>query len=291
MSESSKTDPVVEKLNRTNDVHFKYVFGSPEHKDILIGFVNAVLSPDEGEDKICDLELEDRELPPDHYDGKEIRLDLRAKTSEGMVLNIEVQAQSQKCLDRRIMYYWARLYSKQIQRGEDYYKLRPTYVIEVMNFNFIPESLLYINDAHPIVSATGKPFTKDMSLFFIELPKWNALKRKANNSLERWIAFFANKNSAEVEEYAMLDPNIHAALEAEKRFIANDDQMRDYWQREKAIMERVSELAAAKDEGKVEGRAEEKENVARNMLSDNVPMQQIQKYTGLSVSEIEALQK
>ena len=89
----------------------------------------------------------------------------------------------------------------------------------------------------------------------------------------------------------MLDPNIHAALEAEMRFIANSDQMRDYWQREKAIMERVSELAAAKDEGKVEGRAEEKENVARNMLSDNVPMQQIQKYTGLSVSEIEALQK
>ena len=80
---------------------------------------------------------------------------------------------------------------------------------------------------------------------------------------------------------------IHAALEAEKRFIANPDQMRDYWQREKAIMERVSELAAAKDEG----RAEEKESVARTMLSDNVPIQQIQKYTGLSASEIEALQK
>ncbi len=41
MSESSKTDPVVEKLNRTNDVHFKYVFGSPEHKDILIGFLTS----------------------------------------------------------------------------------------------------------------------------------------------------------------------------------------------------------------------------------------------------------
>ena len=231
--------------------------------------------------------IEDRELTPDHYDGKEVRLDLRAKTSEGMVLNIEVQAQSQKCLDRRIMYYWAKLYSNQIQRGEDYYRLRPAYVIEVMDFNFIPDSSHYISDAQPIVSATGKPFTEDMRLFFIELPKWNALKRKASNSLERWIAFFANKNSAEVEEYAMLDPNIHAALEAEKRFIANPDQMRDYWQREKAIMERVSELAAAETTGEAKGIAK----VARTMLSDNVPIQQIPKYTGLSVSEIEALQK
>ena len=56
MSESSKTEPMIEKLNRTNDVHFKYVFGSPGHKDILIGFVNAVLYPGGGK-KICDLEL------------------------------------------------------------------------------------------------------------------------------------------------------------------------------------------------------------------------------------------
>ena len=85
----------------------------------------------------------------------------------------------------------------------------------------------------------------------------------------------------------MLEPNIHAALEAEKRFIANPDQMRDYWQREKAIAERVTELAAAEDKG----RAKVKENVARAMLSDNAPIQLIQKYTGLSVSEIEALKK
>ena len=160
-----------------------------------------------------------------------------------------------------------------------------------MNFNFIPESPLYINDAQVIVSATGKPFNGEMKLFFIEIPKWNALKRKASNSLERWIAFFANKNSAEVEEYAMLDPNIHAALEAEKRFIANPDQMRDYWQREKAIAKRVTELEAAEDKGRAKGKTEEKENIARAMLSDNAPIQLIQKYTGLSVSEIEALKK
>ena len=60
-----------------------------------------------------------------------------------------------------------------------------------------------------------------------------------------------------------------------------------FWQREKAIAERVTELAAAEDKG----RAKVKENVARAMLSDNAPIQQIQKYTGLTLSEIEALQK
>ena len=60
-----------------------------------------------------------------------------------------------------------------------------------------------------------------------------------------------------------------------------------FWQREKAIAERVTELAAAEDKG----RAKVKENVARAMLSDNAPIQQIQKDTGLTLSEIEALQK
>ena len=121
------------------------------------------------------IDLLPSELPPDHYDGKEVRLDLRAKTSEGMVLNIEVQAQSQKCLDRRIMYYWAKLYSNQIQRGEDYYRLRPAYVIEVMDFNFIPDSSHYISDSQPIVSATGKPFTEDLRLFFFVFFFWFVL--------------------------------------------------------------------------------------------------------------------
>ena len=136
MRASSKTDPVVEILNRTNDIYFKYVFGSPEHKDIAIGFVNAVLYPDKGKDKICDLELQDRKLPPDYNDGKEVRLDLRAKTSEGLVLNIEVQAQSQsqESLERGIMYHWARLYNKQLLRWEDNYSFRPVYIIEVVNY-------------------------------------------------------------------------------------------------------------------------------------------------------------
>ena len=60
-----------------------------------------------------------------------------------------------------------------------------------------------------------------------------------------------------------------------------------FWQREKAITEWVTELAAAEDKG----RAKEKENIARAMLSDNAPIQLIQKYTGLTLSEIEALQK
>ena len=72
-----------------------------------------------------------------------------------------------------------------------------------------------------------------------------------------------------------------------------------FWQREKTIAERVTELAAAEDKGRAkgkterraEGRAEEKENVARTMLSLGYTIEQIHQCTKLSVSEIEALQK
>ena len=53
------------------------------------------------------------------------------------------------------------------------------------------------------------------------------------------------------------------------------------------VAKKKAELAAAETTGEAKGIAK----VARTMLSDNVPIQQIPKYTGLSVSEIEALQK
>ena len=42
-------------------------------------------------------------------------------------------------------------------------------------------------------------------------------------------------------------------------------------------------------EGKTQGKAEEKAAIARTMKADDVPVQTISKYTGLTVAEIEAL--
>lgn len=48
---------------------------------------------------------------------------------------------------------------------------------------------------------------------------------------------------------------------------------------------------ALKDEGKTEGKREEKIKIAKNMLNDNVDINLIKKYTNLTEEEITALKE
>ena len=92
----------------------------------------------------------------------------------------------------------------------------------------------------------------------------------------------------------MSDGNIRTALEVESHFTSDKDLMRDYEQREKAYRDWESDMIASRDEGKAEGLALGQSNAnlktARLMLDDNMPLEMIHKFTGLSASEIQALQ-
>ncbi len=80
-------------INRINDYLFKWVFGREENKDILLSFVNSVLSGEDndGQDELVDIMLADRELDPEHITDQSARLDILGKANDGSILNIEVQ--------------------------------------------------------------------------------------------------------------------------------------------------------------------------------------------------------
>ena len=82
----------MERLNPLNDYIFKRIMGEEESKDNLIAFLNAVLYPDD-QKKLISLELLDnnKELIKEMIADKTGRLDVRAKTADGMQIDIEVQ--------------------------------------------------------------------------------------------------------------------------------------------------------------------------------------------------------
>ena len=52
------------RLNRLNDYFFKWLFGREERKDILLSFLNAVLSLEE-QAELIDITVAERELDPE----------------------------------------------------------------------------------------------------------------------------------------------------------------------------------------------------------------------------------
>ena len=162
-------------INRMNDYVFKRIFGAPENRDVLMSFCNAVLDRPAGEE-ITSLELLDRELDPEFLADKASRLDILARTAAGTLINIEVQVQNVGDTRKRMLFYWSRLYSGQLESGDEYEGLAPTISVNVLNFVELPGE-----SYHSVFSLRrqedGYRLLEDIEFHFLELPKMRTLQR------------------------------------------------------------------------------------------------------------------
>jgi len=242
-------------INRTNDYAFKRIFGSEEGKDALIGFLNAVLKPPPGQE-LADIELLDREIDPAHMLDRGARLDLLARTEQGIIINVEVQVANQYNIDKRTMYYWAGIYHGQLASGEEFGKLCKTVTINILGFKWFREDIRYHRKFHIRDDDTGELLSDDLEIHFLELEKIKQLRRKPDDDLEGWMMYLNNLEGEEMEAIAMVNPGIRKALTIEQAFWQSKKERRIYELIEKARRDEVSALAGARAEGKAEGKAE-----------------------------------
>ena len=96
------------KVKPLNDFIFKKVFGEKGNEDILISFINAVLKRTKKE-PIVEVEIiENKQLTKELILDKTGIIDVRAKTSKGENIDIEVQLTDQGNMDKRTLFYWER---------------------------------------------------------------------------------------------------------------------------------------------------------------------------------------
>ncbi len=269
------------QVNRLNDYLFKNIFGNPERKEILLSFLNSVLSDGDETDVITEVELADREVDPKYIADKLYRVDIRAKTSDGTIVDIEVQTSDEKNIDKRSLCYWGRLYGNQLEEGQNYSQLRPTIMINVLGFSYF-EGPEYHNKYRIMNCRTGKPLNDDLQIHFIEVPKWDSLSRKSRNQLERWLVFISNKHPKEVEEIAMTDAAVKSALEAEEKFLSVEAERYLYEMREKAYYDYKSGMYSARQDG-IE---QERRRNVRSFLQNGVSPEIVKKSMGLSDEDL-----
>ena len=111
--------------------------GKEERKRITLSFLNAVLGREE-RDELTDITFVDREIDPSFDEGKLSRLDIYGVMSDGSKINIEVQLVNYGDMQKRTLYYWARMYQS-LRKGEEYENLTPSITINLLNFRLLPQ--------------------------------------------------------------------------------------------------------------------------------------------------------
>lgn len=291
----------VKTLSPKLDVVFQALFGEVGNESITKGFLEAIL-----ERKIDSIDLSKNPILRREFKEEKLGvLDIIAKLDKNEICNIELQIVDKKNIIERILYYWSRLYSRQIKSGEDYKILQKAIVILITDFKIENlEELDYHSRWKIMEDKQGKKIilTQKLEIDIIELPKIIGKEKEQDNLLD-WLYFLENPKSERVTEKMKENENLKEAVKKLDN-LSEDEKMQriaDLRQKaimdEKAIYEKGLEIGLEKgiqrgmekgiEKGIMEGSQKEKIEIAKKMLELKIDKETIAEATGLTEQEIE----
>jgi predicted transposase/invertase (TIGR01784 family) len=207
-------------INPRVDIAFKKIFGVEENKDLLISLINSVVGK---EDQVSDVTLLNPYTLKNYREERSSILDIKAKSQKGKHFNIEMQILDEGDYDKRALFYWAKLYTEQLSKGDDFFLLSKTIGIHILNFTSIPTTDKYHNVFHITEKDSGIHYFKDLELHTIELKKFsenpreelNDLVARVKSSLDMWVAFLTRHDLLDKEHLPpqLNSPTIKKALD------------------------------------------------------------------------------
>lgn len=273
------------RLSPINDFVFQKIFGTVENKDLLIALLNAILQLPPNK-LIKDLTvISGARLDKDRLEDKTGIVDVRAETSNGTIVNIEVQLANQYNMEKRTLFYWSRLFSGQLEKGHDYAELKKTITINILDFPYLKTNQ-YHNVYHLREDNNGHILTDVLEIHFIELPKFFQEIPNMEDILHRWLIFLGNPNEEVLDMLETKDSVIAKATKVLNLLSSDPNTVRLSELREKAIWDEVSRINGARAEGMQQGRID----VAHKMLAKGLSIDDVAEITGLSVEEVSKLQ-
>lgn len=242
-----------------NDIIFKIVFGTDENRPLLRALLNALLGLT-GPDRISDLTILNPSIDKEYLTQKDAILDVKARDTLGRRYNIEVQLASQPAYVARAVFYLARLYTDQLEKGDPYSRLARTIGISLLDFVLIPE----LEDLHSRYrfydEAHERELTDILEIHFIELAKFRGDKpRRLATPFEKWLhtlkfgEIFYGEEGTPIPEELREEEGIAMALEAMRQASASE-QVREMIEfRRKAEHDEATRLEQARNEGLKQG--------------------------------------
>jgi predicted transposase/invertase (TIGR01784 family) len=261
---------------------------------VLEGFLSELLKEDVEIQSILESES-NKQLDTDKFN----RVDMLVKNSKNELIIIEIQNQSEYDYFHRMVYGTSKAVIEYISTGEPYSKIKKIYSINVVYFD-LGQGSDYVyhgktdftgihNSDKLLLSAKQKELLGKIepSQIFPEyyVIKVNQFDDIAKNTLDEWIYYFKNN---EIKEN-FTAKGIDKAKELWRVDKLSEDEQQNYHLHLKNLRNEASRMLTLKIDAEDRVRKEEKIEIAKGMKADNLPMEFIQKYTGLSADEIETI--
>jgi predicted transposase/invertase (TIGR01784 family) len=281
------TEFVEKYINPFTDYGFKKLFGEEINKDLLLDFLNELLKEEQG--IIKDLTyLKTEHLGTTELDRKAI-FDLYCENEKGEKFIVELQKTKQNFFKDRTLYYSTFPIREQAKRTDWDYELKAVYTIAILDFVFDedknePNKFRYDVKLKDIDS--NKVFYNKLTFIYLEMPKFNKTVDELETRFDKWLYVIRNLNKLDRIPDKLREQIFEKLFETAEIAKFTQEQVLSYEDSLKYYRDLKNSLDTARDEGKIEGMREGLVKVAKNMLSNGMPVGEIAKLTGLSESEI-----
>lgn len=212
------------------DIVFKRLFGTPQWQHLTKALMEAVLDPAPWTGPV-DLEFLNPYTEPMAIDDKLSILDIKARDDHGRLFNLEMQIVASASLPQRILYYWSLLYGSQLQRGDDYGLLQPTFSICFVNGRIFPDQETYHQKYRLHNANNTHLLTEDLTIHVLELARFQERLEDLTSPLDLWLYFLKNGATLDADHLpGRLDtPELRQAMEVLKMF-SQDEMARELYQ-------------------------------------------------------------
>ena len=310
-------------INPYTDFGFKKLFGTELNKDLLISFLNALFekSREIPKDEIEDITYLNAEKLGRSASERRAIFDVYCTTKSGAKFIVEMQNVFQQFFKDRSVYYSSfpiREMAKKDSKDEHWnYELQKVYTVGILNFVFKDEDkgidngeLKTVNEFtdddlfHVVMLtdlSTGKVFYKKLVYLYLEMPKFHKTESELVTMYDKWLFVLKNlskllERPKELQErvFEKLFRQAEIAMFTPEEYTDYEESLHNLWDITNAMND--AEMKGfgkgeqkGREEGREEGRQEALLALARQMKADNMPMDMIIKYSGLTQDEINNL--
>ena len=282
-------------INPYTDFGFKMLFGTEMNKELLISFINSLLS---GKEVIRDLTyLNTEHLGTSEADRRAV-FDVYCENERGEKILIEMQRGEQQFFKDRSLYYATFPIREQGEKGEWDYRLKAVYVIGILNFKFDSEVDNYFHHEVQLMDVcTKQVFYDKLTFIYLEMPKFNKSEDELGTLFDKWLFVLRNLSRLMARPAALQDRIFTRLFEAaeiakftKEQYEAYEENLKMYrdWQNTIVTAEQKG-MAKGKAEGIAKGRMEQNIANARSMKLAGLDYEIISQVTGLSKDEIDKL--
>jgi len=275
-------------VNPFTDFGFKKLFGEEPNKDLLLDFLNELQKEEQG--RITDLTyLKNEQLGKTQVDRKAI-FDLYCENEKGEKFIVELQKTKQKFFKDRTLYYSTFPIQEQAKQADWIFELKAVYTIAILDFVFDedknePEKYRY--DVKLTDIETNKVFYDKLTFIYLEMPKFNKSIDELENRFEKWLYVIRNLNKLDRVPDKLREKIFEKLFEVAEIAKFTPEQMLSY----EDSLKYYRDIKASMDTSREEGKKEKAIEIAKRMIKNKMPIEDISELTGLLKEDIEKIKQ